>query len=118
LFLTVKHRRTAATEWKGIPESAEQVHAARVPWGDIPLLVLAAGRFTPNVEWGLTEAEKSQAQEATVAMYKELASRSTRGRMEVVEGSGHGIPWEQPEAVVSAVESTVQNLRQPSHQSS
>jgi pimeloyl-ACP methyl ester carboxylesterase len=88
------------------------VRAARVPWGDIPPLVLVAGRYTPNVEWGLTDAEKSDAHQPNIAMYKEIAARSSHGRFEVVEGTGHGIPWERPEAVVTAVDSILRILRQ------
>jgi pimeloyl-ACP methyl ester carboxylesterase len=112
LYQTVKHLRTAAAEWSGIPESAEQVRAARVPWGDIPLLVLVAGRYTPPTEWDLTDAEKSADKEANIAMYKETAGRSSHGRFEVVEGAGHGIPWERPEVVVAAVDSIIRILRQ------
>ena len=112
LYLTVKHMRTAAAEWRAMPESAEQVRAARTPWGDIPLVVLAAGRHTPLAEWGLTDAESSEFFEAGIATYKEIAARSSHGRFEVVEGAGHGIPWERPDVVVAAVDSIIRTLRQ------
>jgi pimeloyl-ACP methyl ester carboxylesterase len=34
-----------------------------------------------------------------------------RGRYQLLEDSGHGIPWEHPEAVIAAVDSLVRELR-------
>jgi pimeloyl-ACP methyl ester carboxylesterase len=100
LYRTVKHRRTATAESRAMPESCEQVLAARVPWGDIPLLLLF-GQHT----W-------SSADRGDIAWATELVGRSSRGRIKVVEGAGHGIPWERPEALVAAVDSIIPILGQ------
>ncbi len=100
LYRTVKHQRTATAEWQAIPESCEQVQAAGIPWGDIPL-VLSLGQLT----W-------SSMEQADIAWARELVGRSSRGRIEVVEGAGHGIPWERGDAVVVAVDSIIRTLRQ------
>jgi pimeloyl-ACP methyl ester carboxylesterase len=112
LFRTARERRTELAEWTGIPKSAEQVGATRVSWGDVPVVVLVAGLYTPSAEWGLTEAEKSEARAANITIQEAIAGRSTNGRLEVVEETGHGIPWERPEAVVAAVSSIIGTLRQ------
>ena len=109
LHATSRHLRTAADEWWSMQNSAEQVRSARVPWGDVPLAVISAGKqsFPP----GWTEAEVAEVERNIAEMNQELASRSTRGQHIVVEDSGHGIPWERPDVVIAAIDSLVQELR-------
>ena len=89
--------------------SAAQVRSARVAWGDVPLVVLSAGK-QPFLST-LTRAEATEAERNLIEMNQELAGRSTRGQHVVVEDSEHGIPWERPDVVIAAVGSLVQELR-------
>ncbi|HXH08116.1 MAG TPA: hypothetical protein VNI83_16180, partial [Vicinamibacterales bacterium] len=68
-----------------ICESAAEVAAAELP--DVPLVVLAAGDATPE----------------RLALHRALAARAPNGRLTVVDGSGHWIPLERPDAVVAAI---------------
>lgn len=109
LHMTSKHMRTAAVEWWSMEKSAAQVRAARIPWRDVPLVVFSAGKQSLPSGW--TEAEAAEAERIFHELNQELAARSSRGRHVVVEGSGHGIPWERPDVVIAAVHSLVQELR-------
>ena len=46
-----------------------------------------------------------------VELQRELAARSRRGRVVIVANSGHGIPAEAPDAVISAVREIVTTVR-------
>jgi pimeloyl-ACP methyl ester carboxylesterase len=72
-----------------IGESAAEVAAAELP--EVPLVVLAAGDSAPE----------------RLALHRALAARVPNGRVIVVEGSGHWIPLERPDAVIAAVRETV-----------
>ena len=109
LHATSKHLRRASAEWWAMETSAAEVRTARTDWGDTPVVVLQAG----NSGWpeGWPEDQLLEADSAGAAGMQRLAQRSTRGRVVVIEQSGHGIPWEDPEAVISAVDSIVAELR-------
>lgn len=106
LHATSKHLRTAAAEWWSMERSAAQVRSARIPWGDVPLVAFLAGE--QSFPSGLMKEDVAQAERNIVEMNQELAGRSTRGQHIVIEGSGHGIPWERPDVVIAAVYSLVQ----------
>ena len=109
LHATSKHIRTAAVEWWSMKQSAAQLRAARNAWGDVALIAFLAGEQNLPSEW--TEAEVTEAERKIYEMNQELADRSSSGRNVVVEGSGHGIPWERPDVVIAAVDSLVQEFR-------
>ena len=112
LHATSKHLRRAAAEWWSMPTSTQQLREARVDWGQTPVLVISAGIAGWPESW--SQRTKSEADRVSIAMAKELATRSSQGRYRVLEGSGHGIPWERPQEVIAAVDSIVQQLRQRS----
>jgi pimeloyl-ACP methyl ester carboxylesterase len=64
--------------------------------GDLPLVVVTAAN------------SKEQRMRADAA----LARRSTRGRHVIVAGSGHWIPLDAPDAVVSVVGELVREIRE------
>ena len=91
-------------------ESAKQVKAVR-NLGDMPLLVLTAGRrFTfPGDE---EEARRVEAY-YRYHVYEDqprLLRLSTHSRQVIVE-NGHGIPFENPDAVTTAVREVIADLR-------
>src|SRR5260370_41804180 len=78
---------------------------------NIPLIVLTAGkRFDrPGDE---EEARKLETY-AHTRIYRDqprLAALSTRGRQIILANSGHGIPFEAPEAVVDSVQEVITKI--------
>jgi hypothetical protein len=72
---------------------------------DMPLLVLTQGNLS-------SPSSASQGVlRGWVALQRQLAGRSRRGRQVLVPDSGHGIPVEAPEAIVNAVREIVQEVR-------
>lgn len=65
--------------------------------GDRPLIVLTHGRF--DSEDPLDALGQAQG----VALHRQTARLSRRGRQRTIEGSGHNIPLDAPKAVESAV---------------
>ena len=79
--------------------------------GDLPLVVLTAGKADPT---DLPAADAAALRRLWVEeLQPELARLSTRGRQVTAEGSGHLIPLQQPAAVVGAVQEVVAASRPP-----
>ena len=76
----------------------------------MPLVVLTAGEEAP-----LPDPIPDEARHATAQLIRdlhgELARESSIGRVEVVEGSGHMIHHQRPDAVVAAVRDVVEAVR-------
>lgn len=87
--------------------SSDQVAAARkalgdTPLGDMPLIVLTAGKNA--VPRGEETAAAAEARHATWrAMHDEIAALSARGERRTVDAR-HGIQMEKPQVVIGAVE--------------
>jgi pimeloyl-ACP methyl ester carboxylesterase len=97
-----KYREVVEAENKLLPQSGEQVRAAG-NLGDRPLIVLTAGRpYDPEPMLTADQLEKQREIWINVLQAEE-ARLSTRGKQIVVADSGHGIPGERPDAVVSAI---------------
>jgi pimeloyl-ACP methyl ester carboxylesterase len=102
--------RAGYRDWETDPTgNAEGLHLAdsaleadAVDLGSIPLIVLAATG---------DESEGSDLQPELAATFasiwadlqEELAARSTRGRLEAIEGSTHDMPFDRPDAIVEAI---------------
>jgi pimeloyl-ACP methyl ester carboxylesterase len=92
-------------ELDSFQEDAQEVSKTG-DFGDKPLIVLTAGR-------GLGQAEIPQGvskkdfddyhQIFATDLQNQLAHLSTRGKQIVIPDSGHMIPMEKPQAVVSAI---------------
>lgn len=72
--------------------TALEIDRGRRSYGRLPLIVLTAGRMYSG-----------RAATLWRSMHEEIARRSTRGEHRLVEGSGHNIPKDEPDAVVRAV---------------
>jgi len=74
-------------------------------YGDMPLIVLTAGRRDPppDAPADLREQVPLFYREASRA-HEALAALSTRGQDQIVTDSGHNIPVEKPEAVLAAID--------------
>jgi pimeloyl-ACP methyl ester carboxylesterase len=88
---------------------AQQSDQARRALGDMPLIVLTRGQFLVA-----PDQTPEQANAHTVVwrqMHWEAAQLSTNGRRLFVEGAGHIIQHDKPEAVIAAVERVVAEVR-------
>jgi len=81
--------------------SSEEVVSARRALGDMPLIVLTAGRSASPQ--GLSESQTEAYRQVKIAMHDEIASLSPRGQRRTVD-AGHGIQLEKPEVVIAAIE--------------
>jgi pimeloyl-ACP methyl ester carboxylesterase len=104
-------QRTSPGYWRAVRSesaasnsaSSDEVAAARRSLGDIPLIVLTAGKSSlPRPGETLATAEARHA--AWQWMHDEIAALSTRGERRTVAGAGHSIQLDKPEAVIAAIE--------------
>jgi pimeloyl-ACP methyl ester carboxylesterase len=105
LLSTIKpdYWRATIDEWDAIKVSDEQLRKLRRPFGEMPVVVLTRG-VSPYAVPGKPQSALNKAMEdENVAIQKETAALSTRGKQRVVPGAGHVIHADKPEAVVDAV---------------
>jgi pimeloyl-ACP methyl ester carboxylesterase len=96
-----KFQRAVASESSAFSDTVSQVRAAG-NLGDRPLVVLTAGK--PYDDPLLTREQLDKEGNLWInVLQAEEAHLSTRGKQIVVPDSGHMIPFERPDAVVSAI---------------
>jgi pimeloyl-ACP methyl ester carboxylesterase len=94
--------RAARSEYANLAAATlDEMKAGRKTLGDMPLIVLSAGKFFPMPEESVHPAEAWR--EAWRTGHAEIAALSTRGERRII-AAGHAIQWEKPEAVIAAVE--------------
>ena len=120
-FLSIIHRTSYC---KSMANESEAVASFRshpdLPnsLGDLPLIVLSAG-ITADEEYaqmggaksGISREVYTKVYEANQEMQKELASFSTQGQQVIATESGHMIHYNQPELVIDAIQSIVEQVR-------
>jgi pimeloyl-ACP methyl ester carboxylesterase len=91
-----------------LSEEFEQIHESRKthphPLGNIPLIVLAAGK-----------GERNAHEPARAAELKDMETLSTNSAQFVDENSGHGIPLENPDLVTSSVQAVIRGAKTETH---
>jgi pimeloyl-ACP methyl ester carboxylesterase len=102
--------RTTASEVAAMDQDSAETVSRRRTFGDMPLIVLTAGRSPKDPS--LSDAQNQAWQAAWTKGHDEMAALSTRGQNRVVEGSGHFIQFEKPQAVIDAVDEAVAEARQ------
>ena len=111
LILQAKYLKARANELEFMEVSAEQARAAS-NFGDKPLIVLTAGNNSDEIL--RNDLSKRDYEEFNRIWRDDLQMRlvrlSTRGERILVPNSGHDIPSESPEAIVSAVEKVIRSL--------
>ena len=114
VLLQSKYLKARASEFENIELSAEQARRAG-HIDDKPLLVLTAGRAVDaSLKAVLTEEDQRAYDETWVNnLQLRLAHLSTRGRRVVVPDSGHDMPTDRPEIIVSAVRELCAPQNQP-----
>jgi pimeloyl-ACP methyl ester carboxylesterase len=109
--LSAPRWRAAHSENTNIEVSNAELRAARASFGDLPLIVLSRGRSQYAIP-GKPESALSKAFEAeNRAMYKEMATLSSRGSHRVVPGAPHIIHAEQPQALVKAIDEMLNTVQ-------
>ena len=91
------------------PASTHEAAAARRPLGDIPFIVLTAGKDQANP--GFTPEDTRNATAVWRQMHWEMTSLSTQGRRRFVDGSGHYIHLDRPQAVLDALADVLAEVR-------
>ncbi|TWU11424.1 Haloalkane dehalogenase [Symmachiella macrocystis] len=107
--LSARHSQLTAVaeEMAALLPSMRQTADAAIPWGDLPLEVLSAGK--PMETTGETDAmEISQIWEK---LQRDLASRSTHSKHQTLEDAGHYIQNDRPDVVIDAVLRVVEQAK-------
>lgn len=91
-----------------LAKSSEEAHAEQRSYGDLPLIVLTAGR-TEDIP--IPQSQVHALWLATKEAHDRVAALSSRGVNFVVAGSGHFVQVDQPTAVISAVDEIVDQAR-------
>jgi pimeloyl-ACP methyl ester carboxylesterase len=79
------------------------------PLGNLPLIVIPHGR---EGMFGLPSDRERVAEMKWQEMQWQLTKKSTDAKFEVAEMSGHGVPLEQPDVVVDAIQELVTKWRE------
>ena len=109
--LTPAYWRARQAERVALPQDRTQLRAARKPFGELALIVLARG-VSPYLIPGKPQSDTNKAIEAAnLALLTEVAHSSTQGEVRVVAGAGHEIQETHPEAVVSAIDDVLAKIR-------
>jgi pimeloyl-ACP methyl ester carboxylesterase len=104
-------QRTSPAYWRAVRSessasnstSSDEVAAARRSLGDIPLIMLTAGKnISPRL--GETAALAEAGHQAWRSMHEEIAGLSARGDRRTIAEAGHSIQWDKPETVIAAIE--------------
>ena len=102
--LTPAYWRVRQAERVALAADRSQLRAARKPFGDLPIVVLARG-VSPYMDPSKPQSDTNKAVEAAnLALLTDVAQSSTRGEVRVVAGAGHVIQETHPQAVVTAVD--------------
>ena len=116
-------RATAAFTSTSLPAMLKEVDAFNATLaeagtlhqlGDRPLFVLTATRPLPDAErvsMRMTREQATAFQDKWVELQNEEAAWSSRSQHQLVEGSGHYIQFEKPNAVIAAVRSVIDSVR-------
>lgn len=93
--------------WQASAEEARNAGSL----GDVPLIVLTGGKFvTPRNPAYVAEARAFH-QVRVHELQPKLARLSSRGRQIIIENSGHGIQFEAPDVLITAIREIVGESR-------
>ena len=100
-----KFAQAMLSELDAFPESGRQTAAASPILGDLPIIVLTAGKDGT----GMPELYKKWREE----FQPELVRLSSKSKQHIVEGATHLIPTEKPQAVIDAVREMLGDIKLP-----
>jgi pimeloyl-ACP methyl ester carboxylesterase len=111
--LSLAYHQAGLTEDENLHfRSSDQLRDARIWYGDMPLIVLAAGD-RPKLRKGETQAHHEAIGRVYDTLFDELAALSRRGVNRVVPNTGHDIPMTQPGAIKSAILEVMEQAAKP-----
>jgi len=94
------------SERDALPMTFDEAGAYR-QLGARPVVVLTHGKPTPDVP----KAQAEKFDRVWLGMQKDMATWSSRGTQRTIGDSGHYIPNDDPQAVIAAVRSVVEDVR-------
>ena len=114
VLLESKYLKARTSEFENIQVSAEQARTAD-HIAEKPLVVLTAGKpIDASLKAALSEEDQNAYAETWVNdLQLRLAHLSKRGTREVVVASGHDMPTDRPDAIVTAVRELCAPKKQP-----
>lgn len=89
---------------EGLDLRASSQEASSVKLGGDPLVVLTAARTVPDPADPLEPDLQIAMDGIWMDLQRDLAARSSAGRLEMVENATHDLPFERPDAVISAIQ--------------
>lgn len=103
--------RAMLSEVDHFDASGAELRSVRKPYGDLPMIVLSRG-VSPYAVPGKPQSALNKAMEnENLALHKETAALSTRGKHRVVAGAGHVVHLDKPEAVVMAISDMLNEVK-------
>ena len=109
--LTPAYWRTRQAERHALAADRAQLRAARKPFGDLPVIVLARG-VSPYLIPGKPQSDTNKAIEAAnLALLTDVAHSSNSGEVRVIAGAGHVVQETHPDAVAKAVDDVMDRIK-------
>jgi len=107
---TTEGGETFLAEMNAMEESSAEVHALKITsFGNLPLIVLSAGRW--DVISLLSDAENQKIWKELQVEQSELAMLSSESQQIIAEQSGHFIQLDQPDLVIDAIREILNALQ-------
>lgn len=91
--------------------STRELLASRRQWADMPLIVLTRGDYEKDMPADFTAEDRAAMKSVWLAMHKEMTALSSAGQIRTVDGAGHIIQRDKPQAVIDAVADVVAAAR-------
>jgi pimeloyl-ACP methyl ester carboxylesterase len=108
---TTGYFETWITESLAVPESANEALALQMTsFGNMPLIVLSAGQW--DTISSLSDTENQKLWTDFQIQQSELMALSSVSKQIIAEQSGHQIQLDQPELVINAIHSLVDEVRE------
>jgi pimeloyl-ACP methyl ester carboxylesterase len=111
---TTKYMKTSLKEMSCLKESLMQLKFSSEDLGNIPLVVITAGKEPEGKENGYSQKWIDEQSKIWKELQKELATLSENSTTLVAENSDHMIPYYQPTIIVDAVQEIMKKMHSSS----
>jgi pimeloyl-ACP methyl ester carboxylesterase len=91
--------------------STEQLMESKRSYGAMPLIVLTRSDYKKGAPPEITARDLAGMKKVWVAMHDEMTALSTAGEHRTIADAGHNIQFDQPQAVIDAVNDVVARAR-------
>lgn len=103
----VKTIKAAYNELRAFKKSLRQIDKQNLSLKEKPIYVISAGIVDPMI--GFNEEKAKKFEQIWASLQRELAQKSSLGKLIVAEKSGHMIHWNEPELIVNAVQAIIKD---------